>query len=122
VQPAQVVSQGHQGPFRCGTSTATHFAAETYDPRRWDGKGADASFEPGMWLASLCIVVPDWNAADAAITVKLDGKPLTSGKDFRHGYESTATGKNLVVWLHKTLYLTTAEEHRAAESILPKSP
>ncbi len=25
-----------------------HFAAETYDPRRWDGRGADASFEPGM--------------------------------------------------------------------------
>ena len=25
-----------------------HFAAETYDPRRWDGKGANASFEPGM--------------------------------------------------------------------------
>lgn len=25
-----------------------HFAAETYDPRRWDGKGADASFEAGM--------------------------------------------------------------------------
>ena len=25
-----------------------HFAAETYDPRKWDGKGADASFEPGM--------------------------------------------------------------------------
>ena len=25
-----------------------HVAAETYDPRRWDGKGANASFEPGM--------------------------------------------------------------------------
>ncbi|MFO0977796.1 MAG: hypothetical protein U0996_15440 [Planctomycetaceae bacterium] len=25
-----------------------HFAAETYDPRDWDGQGADASFEPGM--------------------------------------------------------------------------
>lgn len=25
-----------------------HFAAETYDPRRWDGQGANASFEPGM--------------------------------------------------------------------------
>jgi hypothetical protein len=25
-----------------------HFAAETYDPREWDGTGADASFEPGM--------------------------------------------------------------------------
>ena len=25
-----------------------YFAAETYDPREWDGKGADASFEAGM--------------------------------------------------------------------------
>jgi len=25
-----------------------HFAAETYDPRDWDGTGADASFEAGM--------------------------------------------------------------------------
>ena len=25
-----------------------HFAAETYDPREWDGTGADASFEAGM--------------------------------------------------------------------------
>ena len=25
-----------------------YFAAETYDPRRWDGSGANASFEPGM--------------------------------------------------------------------------
>jgi hypothetical protein len=25
-----------------------HFAAETYDPRNWDGTGADASFEAGM--------------------------------------------------------------------------
>lgn len=25
-----------------------HFGAETYDPRNWDGKGADASFEAGM--------------------------------------------------------------------------
>lgn len=25
-----------------------HFAAETYDPREWQGSGADASFEAGM--------------------------------------------------------------------------
>jgi hypothetical protein len=32
--------------------------------------------------------------------------------------KNTTTGKNLVVWLHKTINLSEAEDHRVAVSIL----
>jgi hypothetical protein len=75
-----------------------------------------------MWLVNPCVVVPNWNSADTDIAVKLDGKLLTPRTDFRAGCENTTTGKNLVVWLHKTINLTEAEDHRIAVSILPNAP
>ena len=180
-----------------------NFAAETYDPRRWDGTGADASFEPGMdnegryarvwieqmsayktftiglpygvkvqpygwednktypfttwkgdkepsigyisaighmlnyelvaiyddnhlrgtmWLANPAIVVRNWNQPDVGIALKLDGATLRQGADYRVGYENTATGKDLVIWVNRTIDLTAAEDHKVAVSITPSRP
>jgi hypothetical protein len=72
-----------------------------------------------MWLVNPCIIVPEWNSGVTGISVKLDGTALRHGPDYRFGFETTATGKDLVVWLQKTLDLTEVEDHRAAVSILP---
>ena len=52
--------------------------------------------------APICIVNPafivkDWGTS--GVELKVDGKTVKQGKDFRIGYEETHTGSDLVVWL-----------------------
>ena len=51
--------------------------------------------------------------------IKLDGKKLSDGADYRYGYESTTSGKDLVIWLNKTIDLNEREDHDARISINP---
>lgn len=48
-----------------------HFAAETYDPRNWDGQGADASFEAGMDKEARFARVWIEHQSDARIVVRV---------------------------------------------------
>lgn len=48
-----------------------HFAAETYDPRKWNGAGADASFEAGMDRDARYARVWIEHQSDARIVVRV---------------------------------------------------
>jgi hypothetical protein len=72
-----------------------------------------------MWLVNPAFVVKNWNQPDSALRLELDGKRLTSGTDYRFGFEQTATGKDLVIWLNKTLDLNERDEHLAEIAIIP---
>ena len=72
-----------------------------------------------MWLVTPAIVVKNWNQSDVGIGLKLDDATLVNGTDYRFGFEQTKTGKDLVIWVNKTINLTTADEHRVAVSIIP---
>jgi hypothetical protein len=43
------------------------------------------------------IIVKDWD--EPGIELKVNGKLIEEGKDFRVGYEQTPTGKDLILWL-----------------------
>ena len=45
------------------------------------------------------IVIKNWG--DAAAQLKINGKPVNWGKDFRHGYVKRLDGTNLVVWIRQ---------------------
>ncbi len=45
------------------------------------------------------IVIKNWG--DGAAQIKIDGKPVNWGKDFRRGYIKRIDGTDLVVWLRK---------------------
>ena len=82
----------------------------------------DSYLKGTIWLVNPAIVVKNWNQPEAGFRFELDGTALTSGTDYRFGYEQTATGKDLVIWLNKTLDLNAPDEHRVEIAIVPKSP
>ena len=65
------------------------------------GKGSELSFELAASKDSPVInpafVVKCWGEADVAL--KIDGKTIKRGKNFRIGYERTDKGTNLIVWI-----------------------
>ncbi|MBL8856094.1 MAG: hypothetical protein JNK57_19170 [Planctomycetaceae bacterium] len=73
-----------------------------------------------MWLVNPAFVVNDWNDSQTPFRVELDGNQLTSGVDYRFGFEPTKSGKNLVIWLNKTIDLNDREEHSAKFAIIPE--
>jgi hypothetical protein len=57
-------------------------------------------------LVNPAFVITDWG--DAGLELKIDGKSLMRGKNFRYGHRNTPEGKDLIVWLK--LEATTALE------------
>jgi hypothetical protein len=51
---------------------------------------------PG-WIINPAFVVKDWD--EPGVVLKVDGKTIEQGKNFRVGYEQTTTGRDLVIWL-----------------------
>jgi hypothetical protein len=51
---------------------------------------------PG-WIINPAFVVKDWD--EPGVVLKVGGKTIKRGKNFRVGYEQTPTGKDLVIWL-----------------------
>jgi len=51
------------------------------------------------------LVIENWGDTDAAL--KINGKEIKRGKDFRVGHEKTAEGTDLIVWVktHSTKHL-----------------
>ncbi len=79
----------------------------------------DAYLEGTMWLINPAFVVPNWNETETSFQFELDGETLSDGVDYRYGYESTTSGKDLVIWLNRTIDLNEREEHNAKISINP---
>jgi hypothetical protein len=51
---------------------------------------------PG-WIINPAFVVKNWD--EPGVVLKVDGKTMEQGKNFRVGYEQTPTGRDLVIWL-----------------------
>ncbi|MHC5074597.1 MAG: hypothetical protein ACYTFE_07210 [Planctomycetota bacterium] len=50
-----------------------------------------------VFIENPAFVLKDWGASD--VELKVDGKSMEAGKDFRFGYEKTHTGSDLILWL-----------------------
>jgi len=50
-----------------------------------------------MHIVNPAFIVKDWGRS--GVELKVDGKTVKQGKDFRVGYEETHTGSDLVIWL-----------------------
>lgn len=72
-----------------------------------------------MWLMNPAFVIPNWNESDVKFRMTLDGQPLVDGSDYRCGFEKTAGGQDLVIWLNKTIDLNEREDHNAQIEIEP---
>lgn len=96
-QKAYIVPRKRTGP------EALRFNIDAiYDDEYLDGT---------MWLVNPAFVIPDWNQSDAVFRFLMDGNTMTPGDDYRFGFESTPTGKNLVLWLDSIIDLNEREEH-----------
>lgn len=82
----------------------------------------DSYLQGTMRLVNPAIVVKNWNQPEVGFRFELDGKALATGTDYRFGFEPTAPGKDLVIWLNKTIDLSALDEHRVAISIIPERP
>ncbi len=79
----------------------------------------DDHLQGTMWLVNPAFVVKNWNQPDSAFRLEIDGKPLTSVTDYRFGFEQSSTGKDLVVWLNRTIDLNVRDEHSVEFAIIP---
>jgi hypothetical protein len=50
-----------------------------------------------MYIVNPAFIVKDWGRS--GVELKVDGKPVKQGKDFRIGYEETHTGTDMVLWV-----------------------
>jgi len=57
----------------------------------------DEDMDAPGWIINPTFIVKDWD--EAGVELRMDGKTVKQGKDFRIGYEETHTGKDLVLWL-----------------------
>ncbi len=107
-QKAYIVPRTRTGPERI------HFALDAiYD---------DGYLKGTMWLVNPAIVVKNWNEPTTSFALELDGKALAIGTDYRFGFEPTTTGKDLVIWLYKTIDLNVLDEHRIEIASMPNKP
>ena len=65
-----------------------------------------------MWLVNSVFIVKHWH--EPGVRLKVNGKTMKQGKDFRVGYEKTLTGRDLVIWLKMKT------DHDVQFSIAPK--
>jgi hypothetical protein len=57
-------------------------------------------FGAPMSIVNPVLLVKDWGTS--GVELKVNGKPMEIGKDFRIGYEETHTGNDLILWLNMT--------------------
>jgi hypothetical protein len=84
----------HWKPFRCGAREGfstmpcwNHYAALEFTLA---GNSQSPVLNPAF-------IVKNWGAAN--VTLTLDGKPISRGKDFRFGHRQTLEGTDLIVWI-----------------------
>jgi hypothetical protein len=56
-----------------------------------------AEGEKDVFVENPAFVFKDWGTS--GVELKVDGKTVKQGKDFRVGYEETHTGSDLIVWI-----------------------
>jgi hypothetical protein len=54
-------------------------------------------FGAPAWIINPAFIVKDWGTS--GVELKVDGKGVEVGEDFRVGYEQTHTGTDLILWL-----------------------
>jgi len=59
----------------------------------------EADDEP-LFIRNPVFIVKDWGNAD--VSIKIDGKTLKQGKDYRIGYEKPYPASDLIVWVKKS--------------------
>lgn len=57
----------------------------------------DYSYEAPLRIVNPVFVIKDWG--DSGVVVKVDGKQLERGEDYRVGYEETHTGIDIILWV-----------------------
>ena len=57
----------------------------------------DEEIDAPGWIINPAFVVKNWD--EPGVVLKVDGKTIEQGKDFRVGYERSTTGLDLVIWL-----------------------
>jgi hypothetical protein len=55
------------------------------------------SYEAPLHIVNPAFIVKDWGESE--VSVKVNGKRLERGKDYKMGHEETATGIDLVIWI-----------------------
>lgn len=87
------------------------------------GRSGDTSLEKDndgggfgvpMSLVNPAFIVKDWGESD--VSLEIDSKPVQRGDNFRVGYEDTATGTDLIIWLKMK------SSDTVKFSLSPKSP
>jgi hypothetical protein len=63
------------------------------------------SYEAPLHIVNPAFVVKDWGESD--VSVKVNGKRIERGKDYKAGYEETPTGIDLVLWVRMKSTETT---------------
>jgi hypothetical protein len=81
-QKAYIVPRNSQGPEKL------EFTLESYE-----------NMNAPMRLVNPAFVVKDWNDTVYGFVLKVNDIAKEAGKDYRFGYEQSATGKDLVIWL-----------------------
>jgi hypothetical protein len=57
----------------------------------------DYSYEAPLRIVNPAFIVRDWGKSD--VVVKVNGERIERGKDYKVGYEETASGIDLVIWV-----------------------
>jgi hypothetical protein len=92
--------------FKYDYDTFTYDQAQKAYVLESKGKGKEIEFElevdeefynMGQSIINPAIVIKDWGTSP--VELKVDGKTVKPGKDFRIGYEETHTGTDLICWL-----------------------
>ena len=71
-----------------------------------------AEFGAPMRIINPAFIVKDWG--HSGVSLKVNSKPVRQNNDFRIGYEETATGTDLIIWVKMQSH------DRARFSISPK--
>ena len=85
-------SQGYDPTQRAYVLTRTETATSAPLDLILSASDASPAFDPA-------IVIKSWG--DAAARLKIDGKPVAWGKDFRVGHIDRLEGRDLVIWIQK---------------------
>lgn len=76
----------------------------------------DSHLDGTMWLVNPAFVVSDWSSTKSQIVLRIDDRVVPE-TDYRTGFEGGDKGRDLVVWLHRTINLSQIEDHRIQVSI-----
>ena len=105
LRPPRLVMEGLEPAYRTMIYDPAQLAyilpMENRGPRRLEFALDEYSHEEGsnfpVWIVNPVFVLKDWGKS--SLSLRVNGKTVQPGKDFRIGYERTHTGTDCVLWL-----------------------